>query len=143
MGERRAGDHRVTLIGGVIVLGLVLAGTTLFVVRSSWTYWSGASVTARVERCHLEGLKTGMLVCTGSWTLPDGRPGAGSIERAGTRDIGRSLPARATRSRATVAEPVTVYGTIAFCALFVAWGGALMVFLVRKARRNDAEALGS
>ncbi|MFC5745907.1 hypothetical protein [Actinomadura rugatobispora] len=86
----------------MFALALVTIVFAVFQARPAWTYVTGTEVTARVERCETEQRARGeSTTCEGSWTLPGGERGSGTVEGAGEEDRGRTVTARASGDRAT------------------------------------------
>ncbi|TDC80972.1 hypothetical protein [Actinomadura sp. 7K507] len=90
-------------LGCVALLVVLLAA----VAPGLWTYATGTTTTAHVDRCESRttaGQSSGRLwTCHGSWT-EDGERRSGEIEGAGRTDEGKAIEVRANGSRASTAR---------------------------------------
>ncbi len=119
----------------LLLLALLAVGGP--VAYYTW-YATAARVTATVTTCE----RTANRGChgAGTWTMPDGSHGSGSIEGTGVSDVGHTFPARATRTRALVGGPLSGPGALA--ALFLLFDLIAAAFVVvvvvlhRRARRR-------
>lgn len=99
---------------------------------------SGSKVDVRVERCKTTGTENDIVECSGSWTLPDGTHRSGPVERADLEDEGRTIPGRATATRATVATGRQVVVGVLGMPAPVPLGLGVIVLTVRHVLRPPA-----
>ena len=111
-------DRRLLLAGFVVVLALVIAYPVGFF---GW-YLTAEHVTAKITSCPSGTAHPLRCPTYGEWPLGDGSTGKGRIyaQTTSPRDVGRTIPARATGHWA-VAEGVTASapGTYAVIAVVV------------------------
>jgi len=120
-------------------LGMLFGGTFLIVVQET-----GTPATARIIECHKGGGRYRSDVCTGLWTvggslLENGRMVTGTVEGAGSDDLGKSLNVRLSGSRA-----YTKSWRVAIILLVLGAGvtalGVRLVWMLIAARRKRAAA---
>lgn len=106
----------IAVLGAAALVGLVV------LARPLWWYATGTPTKAAVERCDDPGRRP--LVCSGTWTLPDGTGHHGRIAGAGEGDEGKTVPVRASASHAATFSPRLVYGpalVLLVAAIFGYW----------------------
>jgi hypothetical protein len=75
--------------------------------------------------------------CTGTWTLPGGRPGSGPIRGADRTDEGWDIPVRALAHEASV-DKVTALLPLGLFVVFLGFSAYMVVCVRRFTRRRPA-----
>jgi hypothetical protein len=127
-----------------VVVTAALIGLGGAGIRSAVRYFRGDAVTAVVEGCttasEYRGGRYGGLryttICTGSWTLADGRPVRGPIAGVDAGDRGRTVRVRATATGAQVAGIRSLWPLGAFLVIFPVVAG-FAVWPFRRRRPAD------
>jgi hypothetical protein len=103
-GAGRRARLNIALLGVAALVGFA------FLTRPLWWYATGTPAKATVERCDDPGRRP--LVCTGTWTLPDGTRHRGKIAGAGKGDVRETVRVRASASHAATFTLRLLYGPV-------------------------------
>lgn len=104
----------------IALLGVAALVGFAFLARPLWWYATGTPAKATVERCHDPGRRP--LVCTGTWTLPDGTEHRGRIAGAGKGDTGKTMRVRASASDAATFTLRLFYGPVLVLLVALVFG---------------------
>ncbi|MFC4912847.1 hypothetical protein [Actinomadura gamaensis] len=114
---RRMQPKLVTALAVIAVLAILIDGVG-GIARPAWWYVSGTSARATIDDCWRHSGRFGKSVrCSGHWTLAEQRSGRGRVYGVGRDDLGKTVPVRATSSRAVVPGMRLLLPPIALLAL--------------------------
>jgi hypothetical protein len=113
---------------------LFLAAFNALPVRDGWRAVTAERVTVHVGHCPAV-LTRSTPPCTGTWTLPGGRAGAGAIDGYASTQAGADLDGWATTSRATTNLVRWLLWPITGAVVTLGGLGVFAVFWLRYRRR--------